>query len=167
MLGSRGRVARRPLRGFALQIAALAVLLLLALTLSCGEGDSTDTVRLPERDQDWNVVLIIIDTLRADHLGSYGYGRDTSPSIDMLAAQSTLFENAYSASSWTRPAVASILTGQLPTEHGVVADSKLDYLADAAVTLAESLSESGYRTFASITQPHSQFGLLQGFQGTW
>ena len=67
-----------------------------------------------------SVLLISIDTLRADHLGCYGYERPTSPSIDRFAAAGLLFENAISQSSWTMPAHASMMTGLLPEEHELI-----------------------------------------------
>ena len=60
-----------------------------------------------------NIVLIVLDTLRADHLPVYGYQKDTSPFISEIASQSIVFNNAFSASSWTAPATASILTSLL------------------------------------------------------
>ena len=74
----------------------------------------------PPAAQDVNVVLYIIDTLRADRLGCYGYPRPTSPAVDRLAREGVLFERAIAPSSWTRPAVASILTGEDPVRHGAI-----------------------------------------------
>ena len=65
-----------------------------------------------------NIVIYMIDTLRADHLGCYGHDRPVSPNIDAFAAESTLFENAIAQSSWTKASVASILTGLWPPAHG-------------------------------------------------
>lgn len=65
-----------------------------------------------------NVILIVIDALRADHLGAYGYSRRTSPAIDRLAKQGVLFENAVAQSNWTLPSVASIMTSLYPSAHG-------------------------------------------------
>ena len=65
------------------------------------------------------VILISIDTLRADRLGAYGYDRETSPSIDALARRGTLFENALSESGWTLPAHVTMLTGRSPASHRV------------------------------------------------
>ena len=65
-----------------------------------------------------NVVLISLDTVRADHLGAYGYHRPTSPNVDKLARRSIVFEDAISQSSWTLPAHASLVTGQYPSAHG-------------------------------------------------
>ena len=67
-----------------------------------------------------NIVVVVIDTLRADHLPVYGYSKNTAPFISHLASQAVVFEKAYSASSWTAPATASIFTSLYPFQHGVV-----------------------------------------------
>lgn len=110
-----------------------------------------------------NVVLISIDTLRADHLGCYGYGRNTSSNIDRFASKSILYKNCMSTSSWTLPAHASMLTGLYPSSHCVINDEfQLD---DKYLTLAEILREYGYETtgFVSGWYLDSQFNLYQGF----
>lgn len=97
-----------------------------------------------------NVVVIVVDTLRADHLSAYGYARPTSPNIDRVAQQGVLFENAISASSWTLPSHASMLTGRYVYEHGA-ADVKSppgSTLDGRYPTLAESFAHHGYRTGA-------------------
>ncbi|MBW2287471.1 MAG: sulfatase [Deltaproteobacteria bacterium] len=91
-----------------------------------------------------NVVMIVIDTLRADRLGSYGYSRPTSPNIDALARESCLFENAVSQSSWTGPSIASLFTSMYPSQHGMV-DFKSS-LGDALPTLAGVFRATGYTT---------------------
>jgi arylsulfatase A-like enzyme len=90
-----------------------------------------------------NVVVVVVDTLRADHLGSYGYARATSPNIDRLAGEGVLFENAIATSSWTVPSHASMLNGRFPFEQGegVVMNPKF-------ATLPEVLLARGYRTGA-------------------
>jgi arylsulfatase A-like enzyme len=89
-----------------------------------------------------NVLVIIVDALRADHLSCYGYGRATSPNIDQLARQGVLFERAMSTSSWTLPSHVSLLTGRYPFEYG----PKLNHLDENYPTLAEALQALGYRT---------------------
>ncbi|MGE5204710.1 MAG: sulfatase [Chlamydiota bacterium] len=93
-----------------------------------------------------NVLVIIADTLRADHLSAYGYGRNTSPGLAQFAAQGALFSNAVSAASWTLPSHASLLTGRLPHEHA--ADRPDSYLDGRFPTLAEAFRARGYRTAA-------------------
>ena len=92
-----------------------------------------------------NVVFLVIDTLRADHLSSFGYNRLTSPHIDQFARQSVVFENAISPAPWTLPAHASLLTGRLPHEHLATGDEPLltHYLS-----LPEALRSRGYTTAA-------------------
>ncbi len=99
-----------------------------------------------------NVLVIVIDTLRADHLSSYGYGRATSPQLDQLAKNGVLFQNAVAPCSWTLPSHASLLTGRYPFEHGLKnvqpwlgwGNKNLNGFA----TLGEALQRSGYRTGA-------------------
>lgn len=99
-----------------------------------------------------NIVLIVMDTLRADRLSSYGYPIATTPAIDRLAARGVLFENAYATASWTWPATASILTGLSPEAHGVVDDDAC-YLNGQLETLAEVLAGRGYTTAAISCNP--------------
>jgi arylsulfatase A-like enzyme len=110
-----------------------------------------------------NVVIYIIDTLRADHLGCYGYPRATSPHIDRFASHSTLFEEGRAQASWTRPAVATILTGLYPITHQ--AERTIDRLPERIETLAERLAAAGYET-AMLTANGNvagRFGFRQGF----
>ncbi len=92
-----------------------------------------------------NVLVILVDTLRADHLSSYGYARPTSPHLDAIAGQGVLFENAVSTSSWTLPAHQSLLTGRYPHEHGPLREQPLN---PSYPTLAQVLDDRGYRTAA-------------------
>ncbi len=91
-----------------------------------------------------NVVVIIVDTLRADHLSSYGYERQTSPFIDSLAAQGVRFETAIAPSSWTQPSHASMLTGRYTYET----QAETQPLDDTYPTIAEVMQANGYRTGA-------------------
>lgn len=110
-----------------------------------------------------NVIVYLVDTLRADHLGCYGYPKPVSPHLDRFAEGATLFETAIAQAPWTRPSVTSILTGLGPLEHGV--RTLEDRLPDAADTLAEKLRAAGYRTAAFSTNLHvtADTGLAQGF----
>ena len=110
-----------------------------------------------------NLILYVVDTLRADHLGCYGYPHATSPRLDALAKDYLLFEDAVSPSSWTRPSVASIMTGLDPRVHRAV--NRDDGIPQTATTLAEELGRLGYRTGAVITNGnvHGRFGFSQGF----
>lgn len=105
------------------------------------------------------VILITVDTLRADHLGLYGYGRPTSPNLDAFARDAIVFENAITPRSKTTPAVASMLTGLLPHRHGV--RTLYQPLERGPATLAEILSDAGYETAAFV----SNFVLRKEFSG--
>ncbi len=113
-----------------------------------------------------NVVLISVDTLRADHVGAYGYAKPTTPNIDRLAERSVVFERAISQSSWTRPAHLSIMTGLYPVEHGVVALRDRQRLPDSIPTLAAVLAARGYRTaaFTGGVNLAPEFGFDRGFE---
>jgi len=116
----------------------------------------------PARPPD--IVLIVIDTLRADHLGSFGYGRPTSPVLDALARDGTVFSNATSTSSWTRPAMASLFTGRLPSEAGVAAST--DVVDPDLPTVAERLRRVGYQTVGvtgNFVHVNDKSGLSAGF----
>jgi arylsulfatase A-like enzyme len=107
--------------------------------------------------------LISLDTLRADHIGVYGYHRNTSPSIDAFAKESIVFGNAVVQSQWTLPSHMSIMTSLYPSSHGVTKPK--DHLADEHVTLAELLREGGYQTAAFVDGGYMRgsFGFNQGF----
>ena len=111
-----------------------------------------------------DVIIYLIDTLRADHLGVYGYSRPTSPNIDRFAADAVTFDNARAQSSWTRPTVVSLLTGLAPRRHGV--NRRQDALSDSVETLAELLAGAGYDTAGFVTNGNAgpDFGLDQGFE---
>ncbi len=110
-----------------------------------------------------NVLIYLVDTLRADKVGPYGSPRPVTPYLDALAAEGTVFENAVAQSSWTRASTASLLTGLWPRRHG--ANRRRDSLSEDAVTLAELLGEAGYRTLAVVGNPNvaRTFGFGQGF----
>ncbi|MFN8710355.1 MAG: sulfatase-like hydrolase/transferase [Planctomyces sp.] len=111
-----------------------------------------------------NVLLITLDTTRADHLGCYGYQQALTPTIDALAAEGVLFENAFTTVALTLPAHTSILTGRYPPENGVHQNGAAR-LEESIPTLTSRLSESGYSTSAFIASVvlHSRHGLNQKF----
>ena len=111
-----------------------------------------------------NVLLISIDTLRADHLSSYGFPRRTTPNIDAVAREGVLFENAYSPVPATLPAHSSMLTGTLPPFHGL-RDNLHERLSDSSLTLAELLKAKGLATAAVVSSfvLDRRFKLDQGF----
>lgn len=121
-----------------------------------------------------NVILVTLDTTRADHLGCYGYHERTSPNLDRFAATAALYEHAYATSSWTLASHASLFTGLLPMQHGAQTAPegpvrRLGYgvrpLADSFTTLAELLAAAGYRTAAVVGGPalSRELGVAQGF----
>ncbi len=120
--------------------------------------------RRPAVSPGTNVVLIMIDTLRADHLGSYGYERDTSPHIDDLAARGVVFEQVFTNSTWTRPSIASLLTGAYPRQTGVYKE-QFDSLRPEVAPLAELFKEAGFATYGVTANPsiNAAFGFDRGF----
>ena len=110
-----------------------------------------------------NIIVYLIDTLRADHLGCYGYARPVSPHIDAFAADAVLFDHAMAQSSWTKPSVASLFTGVWPGTHGVIGEGQ--GLPDEDLTIAEILARAGMRTAAFVANGHvgASFGFAQGF----
>lgn len=110
-----------------------------------------------------NVILVVIDTLRADHLSCYGYPRATSPAIDRLAAEGALFEYAMVQKPSTSPSVATILSGTYPYTHGIY--TVRDWLPDKVLTLPEILRARGMRTGGVVTNVNLSraFNFQQGF----
>ena len=109
------------------------------------------------------VLLVVVDTLRADHVGVYGSPQDLTPHIDSFASESLVFRNTIAASSWTRPSVASIFTSLYPTVNQVLGQD--DSLSDGLETIAETVSAAGLRTFAvsSNANAGTDYGFDQGF----
>jgi arylsulfatase A-like enzyme len=159
-------MALRPALGLAVSLAAAAA------------GGGCDR---PGSGPPPNVLLVTLDTTRADRLGCYGYARATSPHLDALAAESILFVRALATSSWTLPSHASLFTGKFPTSHGarldpdgplVLADAiaapaeiRARGLAPGEATLAQRLAEAGWATAAVVGGPWllRPFGLAKGF----
>ena len=135
----------------------LGIALLLCASACSREGPAKSSLGVQ------NVILVSIDSLRADHLGIYGYAPPTSPTIDLLGARGLVFDRAYSTTSWTLPSHAALLTGLDDYTHGVL-DSE-NRLAEGALTLAEALRRSGVRSVGFFSGPylHPSFGLAQGF----
>ena len=111
-----------------------------------------------------NVLMIVADTLRADHLDAYGHDRETAPHLTRLAEQGALFEDCVTQATWTKVSFPSFMTGLYPTTHGV--RSMPDRLPASAVTLAESFREAGYATLGiSAIGFHGRFtNLHQGYE---
>jgi len=126
------------------------------------KGSAEDIARLAERD-DLNVLFILIDTLRADRLGMYGYERDTSPELDRLAASGVRFDRHLSQSSWTKASMASLWTGLNPARTGITRYD--DVLPDQAELASEALQQAGFRTIGIYRNGWvaPTFGFDQGF----
>ncbi len=144
-----------------LRLALLAATLLPLLFVEAGLAKPLDGGRAAGRP---NVLLLLLDTLRADHLGSYGYARATSPHLDALAARGVLFEECLAQAPHTKPSTASLLTGRLPPRHGVEAFGAS--LPAEERPLAELLHEVGYRTglFSANAFVAPTFGFAQGVE---
>ena len=167
-LAGRGptRVLMRPIGS--LGIAALAVVVALAIPLFTGgeRAQATKgslTAQGVVKPNGGNVLFIVVDTLRADHLPAYGYDQGKTPHLDAFAKDAVRFAEAFSNASWTRPSFASMFTGRYASSHGVM--SKESALADAAVTIAESFKKGGYATGGVVTNFNVApfFNFQQGF----
>jgi len=128
---------------------------LTALFATCGSQSSQTTKP--------NIVLIVVDALRPDHLGCYGYHRPTSPSIDALAEEGIAFETVITQAPWTKGSFSSILTSLYPFQHGVLDWSAV--MADTLVTLPELLEQNGYNTMFVVNMIGltGRFNVLKGF----
>lgn len=146
-MGTRGLTARR---------GAFGVLSLVALGMVACQS-------APPQPND--ILVIVVDTLRADRLGRYGYGRGLTPVLDRLADRGARFAHAYAPASWTMPSVASLFTSRLPLQHQVRDfDSRLP---DSEVTIAERLQAAGFATaaFTANWRLSAKLGYAQGFAG--
>ena len=115
-------------------------------------------------DQKTNVLLITVDTLRADHLGCYGYHRDTSPNIDKLAAQGVTFERFYCAAIPTQPSYTTMYTGQHPMTHGVVAHGGKAELDKEAPFLPQLFLDGEYTTCAVDNMVQERSWFIRGYE---
>lgn len=116
----------------------------------------------PETEAPPSVILVVIDTLRRDHLSLHGYAKKTTPGLEGLAREASVFERCLATSSWTKPSTVSLLTGLYPPSHGI---HRLLRAPQQYVFLAERLRENGYATAAFSGNPHVSptFGMSQGF----
>ena len=149
-------------KGTQITILSLCALALLIVRLSTPPRDShpdpydrrpIEISKLGNGKKPPNVVLIVIDTLRRDHLGCYGYGRDTSPRIDQFARDAIRCDDMIAASSWTIPSMMSIFTGLPPSLHQATFGSTF---GAGITTLAESLSGCGYQTTGIAANPFAK-----------
>ncbi|HMB71849.1 MAG TPA: sulfatase, partial [bacterium] len=155
----------------------IAVMVAVAL-LSAGCAAPGDAP--PDADPPQAVILIVVDTLRPDHLSCYGYDRHRTANVDRLAAAGVLFGNAQAAASWTIPSMGSMLTSRYPTQLGMIEtpgepDHRFAWrdvrtmhsyaIPDEALTLAEVFRDAGWTTAAFVNQPglNAKEGFQQGF----
>ncbi|MCK5056916.1 MAG: sulfatase [Candidatus Aminicenantes bacterium] len=139
-------------------VLIVAVLLLTIVVVYHLLFDQNDDLTCPTYPNA-NVILIVVDTLRADHLGCYGYSRNTSPVIDRLANEGIIFKNMLAQSSWTRSSTASILTGLYPKNHG--ANTREQRLSEEVILLPEILGKHGYHSYAFVQNVN--VGVAVGF----
>ena len=143
-------------RGAALVLAAVAL-------LGCSAPDEPPPAPPAAARPRPNIILILVDTLRADRVGAYAGARRLTPFLDSLAANGVVFEHAYAQSSWTSPSVASLLTSRYQSQHGVT--SFASPIAESEVTLAEALQAEGYATAGLVATivVTGATGFRQGF----
>jgi arylsulfatase A-like enzyme len=127
------------------------------------EETVTNVYPAPYQAYGHDVIVIVLDTLRADHLSQYGYDLDTSPGLAALAERSTRFDHAWAPSPWTLPSTTSIHTGQHPLRHGLRHPG--DVLGKDARPMAERLRNAGWRTagFSHNVNVNPRNGFAQGF----
>ncbi|RJP73749.1 MAG: hypothetical protein C4532_04070 [Candidatus Abyssobacteria bacterium SURF_17] len=148
--------------GSALLVSLMLVAAVFLVFRGTRERPSAERTSYPD------IILVSIDTLRADHLGCYGYARDTSPSIDAFAEDAVLFEDANAPAPYTAPSHMSIFTGLSPIIHHVYnyrADGSYQRLNERIVTLAEVLQKGGFATvgFVGGAQVSGHLGFDKGF----
>jgi len=142
------------------RIAGIFLILLvcfLIVTGGCDRAGKTASSMAP------NVILVSLDTLRADHLHCYGYDKETSPTIDTLAKEGVLFERAFAQSNWTLPSHVSMLSSLYPSSHGVTSRNKK--ISMNTILLAQILKKDGYRTasFNAGGNVSAKYGFSKGF----
>lgn len=145
--------------GFTRRIGGLPSVLLVAIGLLCLVGSCS-------RDHRPDVLIVTIDTLRADHTSAYGYEVATTPELERIASDGLLFERAYAPTSTTAPSHAALLSGRTPRSLGVLKNGHV--IREEEVMLAEVFSDAGYATAAVVSSfpVRAEFGFEQGF-GTY
>ena len=142
-------------------IVAIIMASAMPFVSGCSTDDATDV--LISQPPFKNVVIVVVDTLRPDRLGVFGYGRDTSPNIDSFAGEAVVFDRAFSVSPWTRTSVVSMFTSMYPVAH---ACQDTDDLADdSLVMMAEVFKANGFSTggFSTNISVSEKFNVAQGF----
>ncbi len=165
-LWTSGKAGRFMLKAWGSPVfVAVIVCGVIAYTVAAGEpasanGHGTREAAPPGAP---NVLFIVVDTLRADHLPAYGYAQGSTPNLDRFAEDAVRYDQAFANASWTRPSFASILTGRYASSHGVM--GKSDALPDGVVTLPEALHANGWETQGWVTNfnVNSHYNFQQGF----
>ncbi len=143
------------------------------LGLACGDRRTDSLPESWDNEQRPNLLIVLVDTLRRDHLGAYGYPLPTSPHIDTFAAESFRFDRAYAHSTWTKPSIATLFTSVYPEQHGLrrVGENRegvfqTGKLPKDLVTLAERFRRAGYATggFGANVHVQKKTGFGQGFR---
>lgn len=142
-------------------VLAVASAIGLVFWANCRRGDQSPRLKGKEA---FNLLLMTIDALRADHVGAYGFSSARTPTIDRLAETGIVFRNCYASVPLTMPSHATIMTGREPPAHRVRTDGA-DSLPESAATLAAAMKSSGWETCAVVGsyRLHSKFGLGTGF----
>jgi arylsulfatase A-like enzyme len=147
------------------RVGRLGIPALLALASACAPA--------PREPNDVDVVVVLIDALRADHLGCYGYPDGTSPHIDRLARRGSLFQRAYTTAPWTYASTASLVTGLYPAAHGGYTRGEVrnhstnpfpPRLSPDLETLGDAFTAAGWRTGLFSANSYVGFGVEQGFE---
>lgn len=169
---SPGEDAPFTLRWTSLLLSSAGIALVLGIVLPGRDDGALPEARGPFEEDGGpavrngapNVLVYLVDTLRADHLGSYGYPKPTSPEFDAFARDATVFEDCRATTSWTKPSVASLLTSLYPSAHSCI--EQREVLVPEAETLPEVLRAAGWETAAFVDNPFvsPEFGFGQGFE---
>ena len=131
-----------------------------ALTLALGAASLAFSLIGCAQPRKPNVIVFVVDMLRPDHLGIYGYPKNTSPNLDRVARKGVIFDHAFSAAPWTLPSTVSLLTGLLPSEHGAtrkIIDQKtqvITFPSDPDIWLPRIFKENGYATVGFHTHQY-------------
>ncbi len=156
--------ARRRWTGVTLALLAATAVLTTALAALAGQSVAQAAPRTPSAQP--HIIFIVVDALRPDHMSAYGYDRPTTPAVQQrLAGEGVRFEEATTASSWTYPSNAAMLTGRMPSRLHVDWSDHSSAVAGDERMLAEYLHEAGYQTagFVDNFYLESRFGMAQGF----
>lgn len=159
----QGSLLSRPLGGLSLSGGLLVALVVFAFVMTPATAEETEVARPAAPSSAKNVILIVVDTLRADALPSYGYAEGKTPHLDAFARDAVRYDQHFANASWTRPSFASLLSGRYPSNHGVM--SQASVLPDEVVTLAEAFRDGGYATSGIVTNFNvsPRYNFQQGF----